>query len=163
MSPTNQSIDGVPASPGEPVQLCGFYVGSKEYVVDVKRVEEILHSQTVSRLPEASLLIEGALCIRGATVPVIDLRKHLHLGWPPKNSNPKCLICRVGRDRVALLVDEVSEVVQVKKEEIRPLPAGMANGVVYVLGMCGPPQKPKLLFDLKALLQTNPTPGGELR
>lgn len=134
------------------VQLCAFRVGSEEYVIDLRRVEQILRLPKVTRVPRAPAHIDGVVNVRGAIVPVIDLRTRLQASAPPADSRPKCIICRVGRERLAILVDAMSEVVRLPRTDLKPSPPLLATAATpYVLGVCGPPGKLKLLLDLKAL------------
>jgi len=142
-----------------PVQLCAFFVGKEEYALDIRRVEEILHPLPVTPLPRAPAFLEGVVSLRGAVVPVVDVRKRL--GVPlPRNGKSKLLICLLGRKRVGLLVDRVSQVVRTTVGELKPAPPLSREGQSpCVIGVCGPPERMKLLLDVKALLQPEP-PGG---
>src|SRR5947199_8881388 len=100
----------------ESVQLCAFWVGGDEYVIDIMRVEEILQPQRVTAVPRAPKFVEGVLNLRGGIVPVVDLRKRLEPSTqPPPRAKPKLLVCWLARRRVGLLVDGVSEVIRVQK------------------------------------------------
>lgn len=138
----------------ESVQLCAFRVGDEEYVLDIMRIEEILQPHSATRVAGAPEWISGVVNLRGALVPVVDVRKRLQAtGAPPPKLKPKMLVCRVGRRRVALLVDGVTEVVRVGLEELKPAPKILNGGhAPYVLGACGPPDRIRLLLDIKALL-----------
>ncbi|MGQ0504651.1 MAG: chemotaxis protein CheW [Myxococcaceae bacterium] len=137
----------------EPVQLCIFLAGSEEFALDLMRVEEILPPQKVTPVPGAPAFVEGVTNLRGKVIPVVDLRKQLGSGPPPPKFRPKLLVCLVGRRRVGLLVDGVSEVLRLKRSAIKPAPAMGSSQMRHVVGVCGPPEKLKLLLNLKALLQ----------
>ena len=136
------------------VQLCAFFVGPEEYAVDIMRVEEILQPQRLTPIRCAPLFIEGVIRLRGSIIPVVDLRKRL-LGVETPVDTPKTrlLVCWLGRKRVAFAVDRVSEVVRLRRSEIKPAPAmGAVGPAPFVVGVCGSPERLKLLLDLKALL-----------
>jgi purine-binding chemotaxis protein CheW len=136
------------------VQLCAFYVGGDEYVVDIMRVEEILLPQRVTAVPRAPPFVEGVVNLRGVIVPVIRLARRLEpKGPPPPRAKPKLLVCWVGRRRVGLMVDGVSEVMRVNRSAIKPAPSIATPGAdPLVIGVCGPPDRLRLLLDVKALL-----------
>ncbi|MHB8876580.1 MAG: chemotaxis protein CheW [Myxococcaceae bacterium] len=139
---------------GPGVQLCAFCLGSEEYVIDIMRIEEILQLQKVTPVPRAPSFVEGVVNLRGVIVPVVDLRKRLSSGPPRPRLKPKLLVCRIGRRRVGLMVDGVTEVVRVQKSDIKPAPGLSTQGSkAAVIGVCGPPDRLKLLLDLKAVLQ----------
>lgn len=135
------------------LQLCVFKVGRQPYAVDLMRVEEVLHSPEVSPIPSAPSFTAGVLRLRGSIVPVIDLRELLSIKSPPA-IGPKCLICRVGRRRVGVMVDEVAEVMRVRRSQLTPLPSLVAPGEnPHLVGLAGLPDRPALLLDLKSLLR----------
>ena len=135
------------------VQLCAFQVGAEEYAVDIMRVEEILPPQPLTAIPRAPSYVEGVLQLRGAVLPVVDLRKWLLGAGAPPPTRTRLLICLLGRRRVAMAVDRVTEVVHVRKSDIKPAPPLLSTGArPFVVGVWGPPTRLKLLLDLKALL-----------
>lgn len=146
-------------SPDPIAQLFAFRVGSEEYAIDLRRVEEILRPPKVMRIPHAPAHIHGVINLRGAILPVIDLRARLQAGPPAPGSRPKCMICRLGRERVAILVDGFSEVIRLPRSDLKPAPALLATAATpYVIGVCGPADKLKLLLDVKALFESERPP-----
>ena len=139
------------AAPAPQVQLCAFFVGATEYAIDIMRVDEILQPQSVTRVPEAPEWVEGVMNLRGHLVPVVDLKKRLGAkGDAPARLKPKWIVALVGRRRVALSVDGVSEVARVPKDALKPLPSmGTQDAVV---GAFGPPERVRLLLNIKAVL-----------
>ncbi|QDE69710.1 MULTISPECIES: chemotaxis protein CheW [Myxococcus] len=136
------------------VQLCAFFIGAEEYVLDIMRVEEILPLQRITPIPHAPAFVEGVVHLRGLILPVVDLRFRL-LGAPgPETPKTRLLVCKLGTRRVAVKVDRVAEVLRVRRGDIKPAPALMVAGhTPFVVGVCGPPDRLRLLLDLKALLR----------
>lgn len=148
--------EGVEAPADPLVQLCSFQVGREDYVVDILRVVQILLPQPVTPIPRAPSIVEGVLHLRGAILPVVDLRKRLLGEDAPETSRTRLLVCLLGRRRVALRVDRVTEVLRVRRSEIKPAPSLVAGGrAPFVVGVCGPPERLRLLLDLKALLRAD--------
>jgi purine-binding chemotaxis protein CheW len=134
------------------VQLCVFLAGKEEFALDLMRVEEILPPQRITPVPGAPAFIEGVVNLRGKIIPVIDVRKRLKSGTPPLRFRPKLLVCLVGRRRVGLMVDGVSEVMRVRKSTLQPAPSLLSSGATpHIVGVCGPPERLRLLFNVKAL------------
>jgi purine-binding chemotaxis protein CheW len=142
-------------APKDPiVQLCCFSVGREEYVVDIMRVEEILPPQRVIPVPRAPSFVEGMIQLRGALLPVVDLRQRLMTTEAPPAPKTRLLVCLLGRRRVALRVDKVTEVMRVRRGELKPAPALLSPGrAPFVVGLCGTMERPRLMLDLKALLR----------
>ncbi|XXF80519.1 chemotaxis protein CheW [Myxococcaceae bacterium GXIMD 01537] len=154
--PRPPRASGPEAPRDPPVQLCAFMVGREEYVVDIMRVVEILPPQLVTPIPRAPALVEGVLHLRGAILPVVDLRKRLLGSDVPETPRSRLLVCLLGRRRVAVRVDRVTEVVRALRSELKPAPPLVAGGQApFVVGVWGPPERPRLLLDLKALLRAD--------
>jgi len=151
---TQTRSDEAAAAERDPlVQLCAFFVGPEEYVVDIMRVEEILPPQRLTPIRGAPAFIEGVIHLRGSILPVVDLRKRLLEPGFAQSPKTRLLVCWLGRKRVAFAVDRVSEVVRLRRSEIKPAPAmGAIGPAPFVVGVCGTPERLKLLLDLKALL-----------
>jgi purine-binding chemotaxis protein CheW len=94
--------------------------------------------------------------LRGAILPVVDLRKRLLGPDVPDAPRTRLLVCLLGRRRVALRVDRVTEVLRVKRGELKPAPAFASGGrTPFVVGVWGPPERTRLLLDVKALLRAD--------
>jgi purine-binding chemotaxis protein CheW len=141
---TQSQADESAAAERDPlVQLCAFFVGPEEYAVDIMRVEEILQPQRLTPIRGAPTFIEGVIRLRGSIIPVVDLRKRL-LGVEAPVDTPKTrlLVCWLGRRRVAFTVDRVSEVVRLRRSEIKPAPAiGAVGPAPFVVGVYGEQEK----------------------
>jgi purine-binding chemotaxis protein CheW len=170
-----------PAPSSSTVELCAFRVGDEEYVIDLRRIREIVQPLPVTAVPRAPEFVEGVIDLRGEVVPLVDVRRRL--GLPPRSpgARPKMLIVNIAGRSLALLVDSVSEVVRIPRSAIGPPPALLAaGGQRLFLGVCaGRPERPagsspprgsgpaappaagrlRLLLDVKALLQPAPPPG----
>lgn len=153
------------AAAEELVQLCAFVVGGEEYVIDIMRITEIIQPQRITPVPHAPEYIEGVIHLRGAIVPVVDLRRRLAVPATAPTKKSKYVICTVGGRRVGLVVDAVTERLRLPRSSLRRAPALLARGGPrFFLGVCGPAERLKLLLNVKALLESSaPVPGAELR
>lgn len=149
------SLPAPVAEAQESVQLCAFRVGEEEYALDIMRIEEILQPHPTTRVVGAPEWMTGVINLRGTIIPVVDLRKRLGAQVSTSRLKPKFIVCRVGRRRAALHVDGVTEVVRVHLDELKPTP-GMLTGTrsQHVLGVFGPPDRLRLLLDIKSLFAT---------
>jgi purine-binding chemotaxis protein CheW len=145
------------------VQLCTFRVGTEDYAVDIMRVREIIPPQPVTPVPRAPPFVEGVFRARGEVVPVVDVRKRFGLAATPPTRRTRFVVVRVGPRRIALVVDEVCEVLRIRRSDIRPAPALVAlDAPRFFLGVCGGEPRSghragsgrlRLLLDVKALLE----------
>ena len=79
---------------------------------------------------EAPAHVEGVVHVHGTAVPIIDLRRLLPAGTPPRTAKPKVILARLGRRRVGLRVDGMAGVRRYPAAEIRP--GGSVPGVLAV-------------------------------
>jgi len=142
------------------IQLCVLEVGGETYVVDLKRVEEILPAQAPTPVPRAPSFLEGVVKLRGEIVPVVDVRKRLGVAAksagtsdPRVRRRERMVVCKLGRRRVGFLVDAVSRVLRVTRGDLKPAPLTATPGQPpHVLGVVGGPGPLKLMLDLLALV-----------
>ena len=134
----------------EAVDVCAFWVGDTVYGIDVARVDEILPRVVPLPVAEAPTHVEGVVHVHGTAVPIVDLRRLLPAGPPPRTAKPKVILARIGRRRVGLRVDGMAGVRRYTVAEIRP--GGPGPGVLAVTAdECR-------LLDLHALLAERPAP-----
>lgn len=150
--------------PGDPlVQLCTFRIGGEDYAVDIMRVREIIRPLPITPVPRAPAFVEGVVRLRGEVVPVLDVRKRLGVEARPDTPRTRFLVVHVAARRIALVVDQVTEVLRLPRSEIRPAPSlGPAEGPRFFLGACGGDaggRGLRLLLNVKALL--DPSVPGE--
>jgi purine-binding chemotaxis protein CheW len=138
------------------VSLCAFEVGGEGFVLDLLRVREILRPMKVTPVPKAPTHLEGVIHLRGAVIPVVDLRKRLGVEAIENGSLNRLIVCRIGRRQVGLVVDRVTNVLRIPISQILPTPdLWLEGGARYFLGVCGEGQDLKLLLNLKALLSSS--------
>ena len=92
------------------IDVCAFWVGATVYGIDVARVDEILPRVVPLPVIEAPAHVEGVVHVHGTAVPIIDLRRLLPAGTPPRTAKPKVILARIGRRRVGLRVDGMAGV-----------------------------------------------------
>jgi purine-binding chemotaxis protein CheW len=149
------------------VQLCTFRVGGEDYAVDIMRVREIVEPLPITLVPRAPAFVDGVVRLRGEVIPVVDVRKRFGLPATPPGRRAKHLIVKLAGRRLALIVDEVSEVLRIPRDELRPAPELVGlNAPRFFLGVCGgeaaaagagrrggDPGRLRLLLNVKALLE----------
>ncbi|HEU4587420.1 MAG TPA: chemotaxis protein CheW [Gemmatimonadales bacterium] len=117
------------------IQVVAFRTGPQEFALDILQVERILRWEAPTPLPKAPPFLEGVIPYEGDAVPVVDLRKRLEL---PAELRPetRTMILRLGDQRVAIVVDEVREVMRVDSTTIAA-PPPMVRGLAapYIAGI----------------------------
>jgi purine-binding chemotaxis protein CheW len=145
-------MEGTPTN----IQLASFSLGDKLFAVDIMRIREILVPQKLSPLPCVSDLLEGVINLRGSVIPVMNMRKRF--GMPAVNGAPvgKLLILSLVRQLLALVVDDVLEVISVPVADIKPsIQVAPGVGMEYILGVCLSNNRVFMILDIDSLLCTN--------
>lgn len=143
------------------VELCAVAIGEAEYVVDLRRVKEVVAGAEVVQVPRSLGWVDGVVHLRGAVLPAVDVRRRLGLPPRPPGRSPRLLLLAVGRRTLALLVDAVVGVVRLPRSALRPAEGLTPGGPRLFLGVCGGggargASKLRLLLDVKALCQETP-------
>jgi purine-binding chemotaxis protein CheW len=104
------------------VQLVGFIIGDEEYAVPILSIQEIIKPFTWTRVPQVPPYVLGVFNLRGAVIPLIDLR--LKFGLPPKkqSEDTRFIVMRHGDDVAGFVIDRLTMAIRIKKENIGPAP-----------------------------------------
>ena len=117
------------------IQLVAFRVGPQEFALDILQVERILRYERPAPLPKAPAFLEGVVRYEGGAVAVVDLRKRLELPDPVREET-RLVVLNLEDQRVAVVVDEVLEVMRVDSTTITP-PSPVVRGLAapYIAGI----------------------------
>jgi len=102
-----------------------FFLGEKEYAVDIGSVREVIYGKKISPLPGAPDYFEGLIDLRGTVIPVIHLGKRLHgsreirVSDDPLSVSGHILIVEIDRKKVGFIVDRVEDVVVIEKDSVQ--------------------------------------------
>jgi purine-binding chemotaxis protein CheW len=139
---------------GDDVQVVTFRVGRQEFAFDILQVERILRYSAPSPLPKAPVFLEGVMPYAETAVPVIDLRKRFELDAPIREET-RAMVLELEAQRVAVLVDEVREVLRVDSTTIAapgPVVSGLA--AVYIAGIIARPGRTIIILNARKLLSS---------
>jgi purine-binding chemotaxis protein CheW len=138
-------------------QVLSFRLGEETYGVDILTVKEIRGWAPVTRIPQSSEHVLGVLNLRGAIVPIMDLRRLFALSsaefTPVTVVIVMSLQTSIGQRECGIVVDAVSDVVDVPPESIRSTPAlnGQANND-FIAGLAQVEDHMLILLDAAELL-----------
>jgi purine-binding chemotaxis protein CheW len=106
-------------------QYATFFVDSMLFGVDVLKVQEVLRSQEMTRVPLAPKVIRGLINLRGQIVTAIDMRRRLSLPPVAGDEQPMNVVVRSEEGAASLLVDEIGEVIEVDPSAFEMPPMNM--------------------------------------
>jgi purine-binding chemotaxis protein CheW len=129
-----------------------FALGEEEYGVEILKVQEIRGYDSVTRLPDAPDYIKGVINLRGVIVPVIDMR--LKFRQKAEYGPTTVMIVLNVADRVVgIVVDAVSDVVRLGREQIREVPeVGAAIDREFLTGLGMVDERMLILLDIEKLM-----------
>ena len=116
-----------------PTQVLTFVLGEETYGVDILRVQEIRGWTAVTKFPHAPPHVLGVLNLRGSIIPVVDLRMRFDLATANYDAVTVIVvlsvICKGTRRNFGVVVDGVSDVMDVDAAQVKPAPGpGRARG-----------------------------------
>jgi purine-binding chemotaxis protein CheW len=136
-----------------------FNMGKEVYGIEILKVQEIIGMMPVTRVPKTPEFVRGVINLRGKVIPVIELRRKFGME-KREDTDRTCIVvvqvaCATGTVTMGLLVDEVSEVLNVGQEQIEAPPSFGANvDTDFILGMGKVGQKVLMLLDADKVLSS---------
>ena len=144
-------------------QFLSFILAGEHYGIDILRVQEIKGWTAVTRVPRAPAFMKGVLNLRGTVVPIVDMRIRFSLEEVEYTALTVVIVLSVkseNRERmVGIVVDAVSDVLNVAKDEIKETPDfGTVVDTEFIHGLATMNDKMVMLLDVDHLLDMDCIP-----
>ncbi len=137
------------------LEALAFTLGSEEYGIDILKVQEIRGYDTVTRVANAPDFIKGVINLRGIIVPIIDMRIKFNLGTPTYDQFTVVIVLNIGERVVGMVVDSVSDVITLNRDQIKPAPEmGTAMNTDYLVGLGTLDERMVILIDIDRLMSS---------
>lgn len=134
-----------------------FSLANEEYGIGILKIKEIIGMLPITTVPQTPAFVKGVINLRGKVIPVIDLR--LRFGMAGIDYTERtCIIVveiagRTSTVQIGIVVDSVSEVLNVKADDIEDTPAfGTKLDTDYIMGMAKLDGGVKILLDIDRVL-----------
>ncbi|MDR3155128.1 MAG: chemotaxis protein CheW [Deltaproteobacteria bacterium] len=157
MSEATQKLDTVPVQTENDGKYLTFQLADEGYGIGILKVREIIGMLPVTPVPQTPLFLKGVINLRGQVIPVVDLR--LKFGLPEEEYTERTSIIVVevkgltGNIPIGIVVDTVSEVINIQAHEIEPAPAfGSTIDMNFILGMAKTGDGVKILLNIDLVL-----------
>jgi len=140
----------------ELLQLVTFSIADEEFGVDILKVQEIIRTMEISKVPRSPDFVEGVINLRGKVIPIIDLRRRFGLAHKQHDKNTRIIVIEMTDVNVGFVVDAVSEVRRIPAGTVDPPPpvvAGMDSE--YICGVGKLEDSLLILLDLDKLLSSD--------
>ena len=119
------------------IQIIGFKLNSEEYALEISGVQEIIKVNSITRVPRSKQYILGVINLRGIVIPVIDLNIRFGNGKTMDIEKKRVIILKFGTLSVGIVVDGVSEVMDISATQILSNPTISSNmNQEFLKGVC---------------------------
>lgn len=133
-----------------------FVLGEEEYGIDILKVQEIRGYDSVTQIANTPEFIKGVVNLRGKIVPIVDLRIKFHLGNIEYNEFTVVIILNLSGRVVGIVVDGVSDVTELKEEQLKDVPSLVTNiDTKYLTGLATVEEHMLILVDIEKLMSSS--------
>jgi purine-binding chemotaxis protein CheW len=157
MSEATQKIETSQVQTENDGKYLTFQLAGEGYGIGILKVREIIGMLPVTPVPQTPLFLKGVINLRGQVIPVVDLR--LKFGLPEEEYTERTSIIVVevkgltANIPIGIVVDTVSEVINIQAHEIEPAPAfGSTIDMNFILGMAKTGDGVKILLNIDLVL-----------
>lgn len=136
------------------LQQLTFTLAGEEYGIDILAVREIRAWSKVTRIPQTPGYVLGVLNLRGAIVPVVDLRLRFGLPREGYDGSTVTVVVAVGERLYGIVADAVADVFDAPEGKIKPVPElGAVVDTRFLKGLVGDGERMILLLDVERLMR----------
>ena len=130
-----------------------FNLADEDYGIEIRDVTEIIGIQNITILPDTPDYVRGVINLRGKVIPLVDVRIRFKLEEKEYDERTCIIVVHVNNQSIGLIVDEVSEVMDIPATNMDPPPEmqkGSASRYVRELGKVD--DSVKIILDTQSLL-----------
>lgn len=134
-----------------------FFLAGEEYCISILKIKEIIGMMPITSVPRTPDFVKGVINLRGKVISVIDLRLRFHMPAMEYAERTCIVVVEINGQsdtvKIGIVVDAVSEVLNIKPEDIEDPPAfGTRLNTDYILGMAKVGSGVKILLDIDRVL-----------
>ncbi|MFM2246183.1 MAG: hypothetical protein RL071_2257 [Pseudomonadota bacterium] len=134
-----------------------FILGSESYGLDIMYVREIIGMQQVTTVPDVPAFVKGVINLRGKVIPVMDVRLRFRMEPRAYDDRTCIIVIHVGDWLVGLVVDTVSEVLDIPQGDVEAPPHAFGrNNDHFIAGMGKVGDQVRMLLDAEKLVGAPP-------
>jgi len=137
-----------------------FKLAAEEYGLEILKVQEIIKTMEITKVPRTPDFVRGVINLRGKVIPVVDLRLKFDMEAKDTTDKTCVIVVQVRRNEatvtMGIIVDEVSEVLDIATGEIEEAPSfGAQVDTRFILGMAKAKGGVKILLDINKVLASD--------
>ncbi len=135
------------------VQLVGFIIGEEEYAIPILSIQEIIKPFSWTRVPQVPQYVMGVFNLRGAVIPLIDLRIKFGLSEQKHNDETRFIVMKDDDDVAGFVIDRLTMAIRIKKTDIGPAPDTLNGDDTMIDGVGKQEDKIITILKVKKLLE----------
>ena len=128
-----------------------FQIASETYAIPIREVMEIIKVQPITAIPELASYMKGIINLRGKIIPVMDVRLRLEKNEKAYDVRTCIIVVNISEFTAGLIVDQVSEDLTMKSDDIEPPPDNISKKSNYISGIGKTSEGVKLIMDCAKL------------
>ncbi len=137
-----------------------FSMANEEYGIGILKIREIIGMMPITSVPQTPEFVKGVINLRGKVIPVMDLRLRFNMDSIDYDERTCIIVVEIlGQSatvQVGVVVDSVSEVLNIKQDEIEDTPTfGISLNTDFILGMAKMEGGVKILLDIDQVLTSD--------
>ncbi len=143
---------------GVPQKFLTFSLANEEYGIGIMKIKEIIGMMPVTVLPQTPEYVKGVINLRGKVIPIIDLRCKFNLEQVDPTERTCIIVIETENNEqikilVGLIIDAVSEVINLKGDEVEPAPSMQTNlHEQLIIGLAKCENGVKILLDIDKVI-----------
>ncbi len=135
-------------------KFLSFFLAGEEYGLEILKVHEIISMLPITRVPRTPPFVRGVVNLRGKVIPIMDLR--LKFGMDAGGAESCIIVVQLRGVQIGIVVDRVSEVLNISASDIEPPPSfGADVQTEYLLGLAKGQDRVRLLLDIERALSSS--------
>jgi len=152
-----QNVTVEPKTAAKGGKYLTFALGKEEYGLEILKVREIIGWMDITTMPRTPAYIKGVVNLRGQVIAVVDLRTKFGMEAAARTEQTCIIVVEIRHEQrklsTGIIVDHVSEVLEIPGENIEPAPCfGAMVATDFILGMGKVGESVKILLDIDKVL-----------
>ncbi|HVP57090.1 MAG TPA: chemotaxis protein CheW [bacterium] len=133
-----------------------FRLAAEDYGLEILKVREIIGMMDITAVPRTPTFVKGVINLRGKVIPVVDLREKFGMEAVEHTEETCIIVVDVGKIEMGIIVDKVSEVLDIPGEDIQDTPTlGTDVNTDFILGIGKTGGRVKILLDIDKVLSVH--------
>lgn len=147
---TNEPIERI-----DEEQFLTFVLDNENYGIDILKVQEIRGWTQVTQIPNAPTYVRGVMNLRGAIVPILDLRRRFNMEETVFTAQTVVVVVHVQGRTIGMIVDQVSDVMNIAMKDMRDAPDfGTAIDSSFIKGLVPVDEKMIIILNVDEMLES---------